>query len=1407
MAAAIGLVYAASAAGASFDFLSKGRYYPASRTLQLPYKSLGVTNLTLRLDKCLNANLNAYRLESDSMCERMVKIAEKRYALTPPYDQTANRMLPLGEIFGVLEPGYYRLSVDTGVDIVSSSSWWTWHSRLKGFSFFALTDLGLAIASSPSRESPCAVVIVHSLKDGRPVAGARVSVLTLANEVAGEGISDANGVARVPIVPEYKDSPANDIRGVLAISGSDISYLALDWDGSVLVRDSSGQASLEEARAFLFAERDLCRPGESFDTGLFLRSSPQGGMNALGNAPIELELWDPNNNRIESRRIMTDRWGFAAANWPIPASARIGSWTVKAKLADKTLGEFCVGVRAYVPDRFHVKAEIERGKDLNEPPMFKGVATYYFGEKVREGKWKLSTWAVPARPLPQWNGWSVGTDTVPCNGQTELSGSLTEGTFGATFLQSTYQKLMAGTSPFELHLGADVTPPGARTVTGSTSLRFNPTESYLGVRSVDSPVADRTVFEVTTLAADGGTCAPVTDEVVVSFEKREWQCHIVKRGNGYCTEWREDKVAMPSLSRTVRLSETNAVARLEYLAKEIPSGLYVLSATGGVRATKMEFWHCAGEVSSRSVSPSSLHLTSDIAEAKPGDVVNLKFRAAYAGHAYVVAGERGIEFSCDFDVKPGDNTFAVPIRKDAVSKVTYVGLTVINRDAPNMFRQTGIAEVKVGHPSSRYPIELSIPDVVRPGETVGVKLKSDGAGAVRLMAVDEGVLVLSDYATPDAFAHFYDYDFGCPFEMCDVYSQVYPDLRVLPNGQIGGGGDLGMMKRACVRTRKDSTLKQRETVRIVLPLVEIPSSGEATVPVTMPDFTGSLRFMAVAVDDARAGATEKSVIVRDAASVFVNAPRYVTGGDRYKIAVEIFNHDLPASDWSLTIVGKTFSGHLAKGGCTNVTFSVSEPMDANGTMAYDGVLKIGGETYRDRTFVTVRPKNPPIVETLYSFSTNVASVTDWARIDEDVTERFDSPKPALASALKWLEEYPYGCLEQTTAAAFPFLCAEELRKLGLADFATASNAALKVKAAYGNIMQMALNDGSFSMWPGGRGAWQDGTLFALHFIFAAERQGLVKPNPRAKMIRWLRRKADGNNPKTRIDRAYAAYILALAGEKGFENAARNVLAYQKSDFAMLLASAALIRGGFASDGALAYAEALETRVWESFDLPASDGWSKTKTYATVLALTAENGVENADLVAPLVAKLMGALRTDGSAWGTTRDNAWATYGLAKWCAAHTNACSITRRRIIGIPKTLKPKKEVIRVVRDFPKCVTRGDLVEVSVELSAGRSIDRAVLCDLVPGGFELEDATLKTRASDDDEDDESIGQSEIRDDRWLWFGPVGKISAGAKPLVLKYRLRATTRGTFTVPTLVVEDMYDPDCRGTVVTDHTVVVE
>ena len=193
-----GLALSGLAEKPSFCLLNRGTYYPLSRDLHFPCQSLGVSNLEVKVSKCYVNNLNAYRLGSRDMTSRMTEVLTKRIEFEPPYDREVNRMIDLSDLARANGPGFYQLRVSTGVRI-RPYDWYDYTEELKDDCIFGLTDLGLAAEVADSKTAPRAVVLVHSLKDGRPLAGVEVSVLTRANQVVGGGRTDKRGVADLPL--------------------------------------------------------------------------------------------------------------------------------------------------------------------------------------------------------------------------------------------------------------------------------------------------------------------------------------------------------------------------------------------------------------------------------------------------------------------------------------------------------------------------------------------------------------------------------------------------------------------------------------------------------------------------------------------------------------------------------------------------------------------------------------------------------------------------------------------------------------------------------------------------------------------------------------------------------------------------------------------------------------------------------------------------------------------------------------------------------------------------------------------------------------------------------------------------------------------------------------------------------
>lgn len=1412
-----------------FTLLSTGHFYPVKSigTLRFPYESRYVTNITLTIWRAFENNLNHYDRDWEGN-SRMAQVAEKEVHLDPPYNETSCRMLELDGILTNQVPGVYRMRI-------SSDSLGYRHPEV----FFSLTDLGVN-AAIDERDGRQAFAAVCRLSDSKPVAGAEVTFLSRKNRIAAHGVTKADGTLRVAFDPAY-DSKDDQMRGVLVKTADDLSYLKLDYNS---VRDENeSHCKFTKPRAFIFAERDLCRPGESFDSAVFARASAKDGSRVLAGALLDLDLLDPEGTKVATRRVTTDRFGFATAKWSVPASAAMGMWQVCCTLGDNTLGTMDIRVASFIADRFRVKLETDKEAwtGLDRAVSFTGDATYYFGEKVDGASWNFKASLHHATPPRHWKGWTAGAPEEINGVKFTAKGEVRNGSFKISYPGAAAQGVKKAFAPVLIAAEASVVEAGGRAVTASRWLTAFPTDRFIGLRDSEPKDAETRAFEFSLLTAtlDDVVVNETESEIALSFEKVEWDSHYVRRGDTYRTEWRETRQPQPQLARKIKLPIGAAAAtwrsRIAFTAREMPAGRYILTARLGDRLkTVHDFWHWAGEVGERSSSPAALDLRADAETYAPGSVATLSFNVPYAGNAFVVAGAGTIDHSAAVPVKPGANSIRIPIPVDCVAGRYHAAVTFVTENAPKMRRLAGIASIRMDQSAvHRLTVGCKAPEQARPeGETEITVTLADRqgrprAGRVRLAATDMGVLALTGFKTPDPYAFFFNHDFGRPFATYDLYSLIYPDLRIMPNGQIGGGADIAMVSF----NRRDSNANKKETARVVLPPIDVPATGSATVKVKLPDHTGALRFMAVATDEDAVGNADVEMVLRHPATVMLSTPLFAAGGDRFTMTAQLFNHDFNDAPWKLAIElpeGMSVDGRrklvkegrLLKGCTDSIAFEVAVAETATEAGRICARLDMGGTMVADESFVTLHPRHP--IETRVDYLVATGGVpklqpveADWIKAERKV-ERTSSPAFALRESLAWLNGYPYGCLEQTCAAAFPFLAASDLKALGYLSDAEFAMARQRIEIAYGNIMQMYLEDGGFAMWPRGEQVWDEGSLFACHFIFEAEKSGFIKLDGerRGELVDWLIDKTNRSSDAEK--QAYAAYVLAVAGDEHFLNPARNACREDRPDWATLLAASALVRGGFASEGLAAMNAALNAQAW------GKDGTDVRRMGMTLFLMTHSGLAEDRQALLPLVARLNARLRPDGSAWGTTQKNAWATVGLASFLNGMPLPKDAEFVRVVttGVPKKPFPRPNPISLARRYLDAdgnptarAKKGELVTVELVLKAPRSIENAVMVDLLPAGLELEDDTFETRSKNapGDEPQEKgfnspTGRAELRDDRWLWFG---SLEGGSKvnPGKIKYRARAVTPGRYAVPAAFVEDMYDPDMRGATEGDGMFTVE
>lgn len=1418
-----------------FGFVSSGRFVaPSAPDFALPLQLRNVARVSIETREVYPDRIADFVERPASWeCSRPIfnesvrpKIARNRAEVLS---------LELEKIGVARRPGLYL------VEAGDPYSYWRRERRI-----VVVTDLVIQAA----RNGDEVAVVVKNISGNTPVAGAKVSVFSRKKRWVADTKTDADGFVKLtlPELADREDSPWL----ILAELDGDRTFLSLR---SLWARRGGRGFERPGAKAYVFPERGVCRPGETMRIYASLRDGSD--RRASAGVPAEFEVRAPDGTRLGGALAVGDEFGFYRTEIEIPAFAATGGYRVSMGIpgqTEQTFGSARFGVADYVPDTFSLSLASTREDGRTR---VSGNAAYYFGAPLADGDVSLeretffTDFSPSASEFAEFEFGAPMPDEPKRDDASVKTRTDAAGAFSAVFDDPKFPA--AATQPLVSRVTVSASSAaGSRVVSAKTSVKIHYANFYFGTREAAVEPARR-VFEVCALSPDEKRVAPTGAKFRAALTRREWGYVVRENAEGVAScEWQRldtpaGEIAFDDSAREI--------------AVPVPSaGSYLLEIfdEAGTRLHAREFYHWFGETGSRSGDFSDLAFTFDAERYAPGTTAKISFESPFAGSAVLLFGSEKIEGTRTFPVVPGKNVFELAVPEGTSLGSRFFSVTVCGKvpvpgfeKGEEMRRLFGVGLLPVDQRARRMHVSLRVPAVARPGEKAPVRVEladADGkpiAGRVQLWAVDRGVLSLSAFRTPDAFSYFFG-TYDCPYEFGDGYGSFYPVLA-RRESLIGGGAAL----RKFLGEDEEAKLS---AVAVAEP-IDVPAEGFAETTLDLPDFDGGMRLMAFALDAERTGSAEANFVVRRPVSVKLTTPRALAPGDEFDAVAEIFNSDLPegALSWRLLVNGaEKASGSFGavKRGEKRVA---RERLKADaacgaGSIAFE-VLDADGRVVSSEK-LGLRVRAPiPAVDRVAVTKVEPGAEAAFVNVSAFGEVAVGTPALAVAGALEWLGAYPYGCLEQTAAAAFPLLATQALVSAGVVSDGFAETSAAKVRAALSRIATMRCRGGAYAMWPGSSEPWDAGTLFACHFELEADAAGFaLSAQRRAELSSLLfERATDVHSPLA--ERAYALYLAAFAGNGKAAEAAKALAREAETAgdaFSRLLAGAASVKSGCASEGAKEIAAAAED-VAAITRAPGSGATcidSPVRRAGVALRLLCE--IAPGDAACPKLARfLVENMRASGY-WGTTQANAWAAFGLAAFLAADGGAGTESARVFVageekpfaasmkiagGSPVVVRNTGTrplyVFERTRETPEraenvaagfTVSReyldargepvtscaaGDLLTVRVRVRADVACESAVICDLLPGGLEIEDETLATRAAVNARGAEEKASGfherarERRYDRFLAFGAFSPTRGEDRETTLLYRVRATTRGVFAVPPVQVESMYDADCRGT----------
>jgi uncharacterized protein YfaS (alpha-2-macroglobulin family) len=1120
------------------------------------------------------------------------------------------------------------------------------------------------------------LVISTDLKTSAPLKDVKISTMNFQNQAIAAETTDGNGMARFKAggTPFYLLAEKDGQKGYLKV-GQGVALPVSHFD-------VGGEKISAGIKGYIYGERGVWRPGDD----IFLTFVMQDAARSLpASHPVTMELRNPQGQLVQTVTNGTPVGSFYKFALKTDAGAPTGDWTAKAILGGASFTK-TLKIETVMPNR--LKIEVTLGKKLrgDEPLRGKLSAQWLTGASAAglkaDVELRLTKAATqfdryadfifddPARefsvdPVNVFEGELDNSGQASIEHTVELSKNA-PGMLTAAFTSRVFER------------------SGAFSVNRQT-MPFSPYARYLGIKLPKGDAARNMLLtdtphtvEIASLTAEG---KPVSvKNVQVTLYKIDWKWWWDQSGDSlaqYASASHSSKISQSTISTV------NGKGSWKFEVMYPQWGRYLIRAcdvTDGNEA------HCTGSTlyidwpgwagrAQDQAGPGASMLTfqSDKQKYTVGEKAVIQLPEATQGRALItVENGAGILESRWQEFTTGQSgkeraRFELPITR-AMAPNVYVSVTLIQphegkkNDLP--IRLYGVIPVHVTDPETQLKPLVHAADEWAPETRVSVEVsEASGREMVYTVAVvDDGLLGLTNFKTPDLHSHFYQRE-ALGITTWDMFDDVAGAYGAKLDRLLALGGSDADASKDAKREKK----RFPPVARYLGPF-KLSAGGKNKHELDLPPYVGAVRVMVIAgaagAGEAGSayGSAEKSVFVRQPLMILPTLPRVVGPEEEFTVPVSLFVMDKSIKEVTLKLeTGPEFQ--LADK--SPVTVSFSNPDEKlgllnlkSGARLGKGHLKFvaasGRHHARAEVFLEIRSPNAPSTryqrKALMPGEAWETEVIPHGLPGTNVTTLEISAVPPLdlERHLQYLIRYPHGCVEQTTSSAFPQLYLSSLVKL---EDTRKKEIEDNMHAAIARLRSFQQPNGAFDYWPGGfvsgfdgRNAWS--TNYAGHFLVEADKLGYhVPPSMLSEWARFQKAAAQAwttGGATSTLDQAYRLYTLALANqpEVGAMNRLRETANLPSAARWMLAAAYKLAGQGEAA------VSLVKNDLINLPEYTQPDATFGSRLRDTAIVLNSLVILNQLDRAKPLVDEISSKLASDG--WYSTQSLSYSLMAMAKF---------------------------------------------------------------------------------------------------------------------------------------------------------------
>ncbi|MEK6615609.1 MAG: alpha-2-macroglobulin family protein, partial [Bacteroidota bacterium] len=282
-------------------------------------------------------------------------------------------------------------------------------------------------------------------------------------------------------------------------------------------------------------------------------------------------------------------------------------------------------------------------------------------------------------------------------------------------------------------------------------------------------------------------------------------------------------------------------------------------------------------------TPEKLDITLDKSAYDVDEIAVVNIRAPFDGKLFLTVEREKTYYTQVVNVTDNKAQISVPINSEYLPNVYIVGLLVRTPDEKNKtlpMASFGIIPLNVKKTSRTLNITWDCKTEVESKDGIDVKIKIAGQSSQKtnlvLAAVDQGILQITNFKTPDPLEYFYRKK-SLGTQTYSIFDMILPDIKANKLA-VGGDGYEEFSRRHLnpIEAKKPKSLAKYSGI------LTTDENGEVTYHFDTPGFNGEVRVMVMAVNGSKYGSTEKRITVADPIVLLPNFPRFIAPLDQFE---------------------------------------------------------------------------------------------------------------------------------------------------------------------------------------------------------------------------------------------------------------------------------------------------------------------------------------------------------------------------------------------------------------------------------------------------------------------------------------------------------------------------------------------